>query len=324
MAFRLRDKASIVSITDLNRTLAEDVAARCGIEEVASSAAEVIADPRVEAVLVCASTNFHTEILIAAAEAGKQIFCEKPLDVSLAKIDTVLEAVKKAGVNKKTGVKLMVGFNRQFDPNYARVRRAIVSGEIGTPHIMHIMSRDPAPPPLAYVRVSGGIFLDMTIHDFDMAQFLMGCEPEEIYTQAAVMVDPAIGEAGDVDTVVMLLKFKNGVIATIDNSRKAVYGYDQRVEVFGSGGSISTGNCYPNEAVVSTGAEIRRDLPLNFFMERYAQSYANELREFVDCVLEDKPVPVTGADARVPVVMALAAMKSRRERRPVKLSEVTT
>jgi myo-inositol 2-dehydrogenase/D-chiro-inositol 1-dehydrogenase len=163
------------------------------------------------------------------------------------------------------------------------------------------------------------MFLDMTIHDFDMARFLIGDEVEEIYTAGAVNVDPEIGRAGDLDTAVILLRFTNGVIGTIDNSRKAVYGYDQRVEIFGSAGAISTVNRYPNDAVVSTGTEIRRDLPLNFFMDRYRDSYAEELRAFVTAVLQDEPVPVSGIDGRTPVVMALAARKSYDERRPVRL-----
>ena len=316
LAFRLRHKAAIVAITDTNRVAAEEAAARFGIAEIADDAAAILADRRIEAVLICSSTDTHAELVVQAARAGKHVFCEKPIDLTLEKIDHALAAVAAAGV------KLQVGFNRRFDPNYARVRMSILNGEIGTPHLMHIVSRDPSPPPLAYVRVSGGMFLDMTIHDFDMARFLIGSEVEEIYTAAAVRVDEAIGEAGDVDTAVIVLRFANGVIGTIDNSRKAVYGYDQRVEVFGSAGSVATGNCHPNEAVVSTGSEIRRDLPLNFFMERYLQSFANELSEFVDCVLEDRPTPVSGADARVPVVMALAAKKSHLERRPVRLSEV--
>jgi myo-inositol 2-dehydrogenase/D-chiro-inositol 1-dehydrogenase len=186
---------------------------------------------------------------------------------------------------------------------------------------MHIISRDPAPPPIEYVRGSGGIFLDMTIHDFDMARFLTGAEVEEVYTAGGVMVDPAIGEAGDIDTVLVVLKFDNGVIGTIDNSRKAVYGYDQRVEVFGSGGAISTGNNYPNTAVLSTNRNVGRDLPLNFFLERYTESYVAEIQSFVDAVLNDKPVPVTGQDGRAPVVIALAARKSYDEGRPVRLSE---
>jgi myo-inositol 2-dehydrogenase/D-chiro-inositol 1-dehydrogenase len=215
-----------------------------------------------------------------------------------------------------------VGFNRRFDANFARVRQAVASGEIGVPQLMHIISRDPAPPPVSYVKVSGGIFLDMTIHDFDMARFLVSDEVEEVYTAGAVMVDPEIGKAGDLDTALLVLRFRNGVIGTIDNSRKAVYGYDQRVEILGSAGSIATGNCYPNQAVISTGKEIRRDLPLNFFMDRYTESFVEELRAFVTAVVEDKPTPVTGRDGRIPVVMGLAARKSYDEHRPVRLDEV--
>jgi myo-inositol 2-dehydrogenase/D-chiro-inositol 1-dehydrogenase len=177
---------------------------------------------------------------------------------------------------------------------------------------------------MPYVKVSGGIFLDMTIHDFDMARFLIGDEVQEIYTAAAVMIDPEIGKAGDLDTAVVVLRFNSGVIGTIDNSRKAVYGYDQRVEVFGTKGSIATENRFPNGAIISTGESVHRDLPLNFFMERYADSYANELRAFVRAVLQDQPVPVSGVDGRVPVVMALAARKSYEERRPVRLDEVSS
>lgn len=234
-----------------------------------------------------------------------------------AKIDCALAAVEAAGV------KFQIGFNRRFDANFARVRHAVVSGEIGSPRMLHIISRDPAPPPLAYIRVSGGIFMDMTIHDFDMARFLIGDEVEEIYTSAGVMVDPEIGRAGDLDTALIVMRFRNGVIGTIDNSRQAAYGYDQRVEILGSDGSIATDNCYPNQAVVSTGKMVRKDLPLNFFMDRYTQSYSNELRSFVAAVREKRPTEVSGIDGRIPVVMALAARKSYDEHRPVRLEEVT-
>jgi myo-inositol 2-dehydrogenase / D-chiro-inositol 1-dehydrogenase len=190
------------------------------------------------------------------------------------------------------------------------------------PRLMHIISRDPSPPPISYVKVSGGMFFDMTIHDFDMARFLIQEEVEEIYAAAGNLVDPEIGRAGDVDTAVITLKFRNGVIGTIDNSREAAYGYDQRVEILGSKGSISTGNCYPNQAIISTGAEIRRDLPLNFFMDRYLESFALELRAFVHSLVEDVPTPVTGYDGRVPVVMGMAAKRSYEEGRPVKLQEI--
>ncbi len=266
--------------------------------------------------LICSATDTHAKFTEAAAAAGKHIFCEKPIALDLAQIDRALAAVAKAGV------KLQVGFNRRFDANFARVRQAIVTGEIGTPALLHIISRDPGPPPIAYVKVSGGMFLDMTIHDFDMARFLIDAEVEEIYVQAGITVDPAIGEAGDVDTAVIMLKYRNGVIGTIDNCRRATYGYDQRVEVLGSKGAIATANNYPNAATLSDDTSVRRDLPLNFFMDRYTESFATEVAAFVDAVLHDKPVPVTGEDGRVPVVMGLAATKSYREGRPVKLSEL--
>lgn len=307
-------QATLLAVTDINRKAAEDLALRCGIPRVVESAADIVRDPGIEAVLICSSTETHSGFVVAAAQAGKHIFCEKPIDLTLDKIDRALEAVKKAGV------KLQIGFNRRFDANFARVRKAVASGEIGTPHLMHIISRDPEPPPIEYVKVCGGMFLDMTIHDFDMARFLIGDEVEEIYTAGAVLVDPEIGKAGDIDTALIVLRFRNGVIGTIDNSRKAVYGYDQRVEILGSKGAISTLNNYPNQAVISTAESVRRDLPLNFFMERYTESFATELRAFVEAVLEDKPTPVTGIDGRIPVVMALAARKSYDEHRPVQLS----
>ncbi len=315
IAFRVPE-ASLVAVTDPNLEAAQAIAKRCGIPQVCASAGEIFANKDIDAVLVCSSTNTHADLAIQAAEAGKHIFCEKPIDHTLEKIDRALAAVER---NK---VKLQVGFNRRFDSNFARVRQSIVSGEIGTPHLVHIISRDPGPPPISYVKVSGGMFLDMTIHDFDMARFLMGEEVTEVYAAAGVRVDPEIGKAGDVDTAVILLRYASGAIGTIDNCRQAPYGYDQRVEVLGSKGSIATENLYPNRAVVSTAESVRRDLPLNFFMERYLDSFERELRDFVAAVVADKPTPVSGADGRVPVVMAMAAMKSHREGRPVKLAEV--
>jgi len=233
IAFRIPE-AKLAAITDVQRDAAEAVAQRCTIPRVASDAGEILQDSDIDAVLICSPTNTHADLVIEAARAGKHVFCEKPIDHSIEKVDRALSEVKKAGV------KLQVGYNRRFDPNFARVRRAIVSGEIGTPHLMHIISRDPAPPPISYIKNSGGMFLDMTTHDFDMARFLIGDEVTQIYAAAGVRVDPQIGEAGDVDTAVIVLHFANGAIGTIDNCRKAPYGYDQRVEVLGSRGSIST------------------------------------------------------------------------------------
>lgn len=266
--------------------------------------------------LICFPTDTHADLIVAAARAGKHVFCEKPIDLCLGKIDLALAEVKKAGV------KLQVGFNRRFDANCARVRRAVETGEIGTPYLVHIISRDPQPPPLSYIQVSGGMFLDMTIHDFDMARFLVGSEVAEVFTAAQNCVDPVIGDAGDVDTAVVVLRFKNGVIGTIDNCRKAVYGYDQRIEILGSKGAIATDNCYPNQAVISNAAGVRKDPPQHFFMERYAESFAQQLQAFVKAVLKGGPVPVCGIDARTAVVMGLAARKSHDQQRPVRLEEI--
>jgi myo-inositol 2-dehydrogenase / D-chiro-inositol 1-dehydrogenase len=306
----------VLAIADVALNAAQETAVRLNVPTATADYRQLLENPDIHAVIICSATDTHAQMIVESAEAGKHIFCEKPIAFDLNKIDSALQAAEKAGV------KLQIGFNRRFDPNFARVRQAVQSGEIGQPHMMHIISRDPAPPPISYIKVSGGIFLDMTIHDFDMARFLIGSEVTEIYTAAGVMVDPAIGEAGDLDTAVIMLKFANGVIGTIDNSRKAVYGYDQRVEVFGSRGAVNTSNQYPNSAVVSTPETIRRDLPLNFFMERYTESYRAEMQAFVSAVVNDEPVPVTGLDGRISVVMGMAARKSYEENRPVRLDEI--
>jgi myo-inositol 2-dehydrogenase/D-chiro-inositol 1-dehydrogenase len=315
LAFRVPE-ANLLVIADVNEKAARDVAEGCRNPKVVRDYREILADPAVDAVVICSPTNTHARIVCEAAQAGKHIFCEKPIDFSLGKIDEALAWVDK------TGVQLQIGFNRRFDPNFARVRKAVASGEIGEPHLLHIVSRDPEPPTPDYVRTSGGIFMDMTIHDFDMARYLIGREVDEVFTAGGVRIDPEIGKAGDLDTVLLLLKFEDGTLGTIDNSEKAVYGYDQRVEVFGSGGAIQIANNYPNTAIVSSGASIHHDLPLYFFIQRYTESYIAEMRAFAQAVLNDQPTPVTGLDGRIPVVMALAARKSFDENRPVKLSEV--
>jgi myo-inositol 2-dehydrogenase/D-chiro-inositol 1-dehydrogenase len=303
-------------VADVSEEAARQCAERYAIPFFTQDYRAVLDRSEIQAVVICSSTDTHARIIEEAAQARKHIFCEKPIALDLASIDQALETVARAGV------KLQIGFNRRFDASYRRVRQAVEQGEVGQLHQLHIISRDPAPPPIAYIRVSGGLFLDMTIHDFDMARFLIGSEVDEIFTMAGVMVDPAIGEAGDVDTAIVLLHFTNGVIGTIENSRCAAYGYDQRVEVLGSAGAVWTENNYPNTAIISDSRSIRRDLPLHFFVERYTESYVTEMESFVDAVLHDKPVPVTGYDGRVPVVMGLAAKKSLVEHRPVRLSEI--
>ena len=316
LAFRLPE-AEIAAITDINGEAARDLAARCNIPKVVASADDILGDKRIEAVLICTSTDTHADLIVKAAAAGKHIFCEKPIALELDKIDVALAAVKKAGVQ------LQVGFNRRFDSNFLRVRQAVANGEIGKPSLMHIISRDPAPPPMAFVRTSGGIFRDMMIHDFDMARYLLGDEVEEIYAAGGVLVEPGFKAEDDLDTALVVLHFKSGAIGTIDNSRKAVFGYDQRVEILGSKGKIASENRYPNEVVVSGEKSVYTDLPLNFFMQRYTESFALEQQLFVQAVLEGKQTPVTGEDARVPVVMALAARKSYDEHRPVRLTEIS-
>ena len=276
---------------------------------------EILNNPEIDAVLVCSSTDTHADIACEAAEAGKHIFCEKPVDLTVAKIKKVIAAVEKAGV------KLQIGFNRRYDHNFAHIKSLANEGKLGDLQIIKITSRDPEPPKPEYVAVSGGIFLDMTVHDFDMARFIGG-EVEEVYANATVMVDPAIGAAGDVDTALVALKFKSGAIGVIDNCRKAIYGYDQRLEVFGSGGQASAANDTPtNVAYINENGNVT-DKPLYFFLERYMQSFTDEMNEFIDAVLNDKATQTTVNDGLEALRLGLAAKLSVAEHRPVKLSEI--
>jgi myo-inositol 2-dehydrogenase/D-chiro-inositol 1-dehydrogenase len=307
---------SLLAVADVVIEAARQCAADCRIPNVYGDYRRVLDDRAIQAVVICSSTDTHAQMIEEAADAGKHIFCEKPIDFDLRKIDRALAAVARAGV------KLQVGFNRRFDPNFKRVHDLVAEGKIGTPHLVRITSRDPAPPPIAYIEVSGGIFLDMTIHDFDMARYLIGDEVTEVYAAGGVMVDPQIGEAGDIDTAVITLRYAGGAMGTIDNSRQAVYGYDQRVEVFGSEGMVAVSNNTPDSALVSDARGVHGSLPLFFFVERYADSYIAEMRAFVECIQEDTEPLVSGLDGRIPVVMGQAAGQSYRENRPVKLSEI--
>ena len=308
--------ATVVAIADINVEAAQTVAAQWHIPAVSADYTVLLAHPEIDAVAICSSTDTHAQIIQEAAAAGKHIFCEKPIDFDLNKIDQALAAVAMAGV------KLQIGFNRRFDANFRQVFELVRGGKIGTPHILRITSRDPAPPPLSYVQVSGGIFLDMTIHGFDMARYLMGSEAEEIFAAGGVMVDPQIGDVGDIDTAVITLRFANGAIGAIDNSRQAVYGYDQRVEVFGSAGMVTVANNTPDTHIYSNADGIHAAKPLYFFLERYSDSFVAEMTAFVESIRQDTTPPVTGQDGRIPVVMALAAQKSYQENRPVRLSEI--
>ena len=308
--------AQLVAVADYYKGAVHTLTQDYNIPFATDNALEVIEHPDVDAILIASSTDTHAPFIIEAARAGKDIFCEKPIAADLSKIDEALAIVDNAGV------KLQIGFNRRFDASFQRIKQAIDDGSIGDPQLLHIISRDPSPPPIEYVKVSGGLFFDMTIHDFDMARFLFG-DVEEIYATGANLVDPAIGDAGDIDTALLTLKFTSGALGSIDNSRQAVYGYDQRVEAFGSKGSAANTNLYPDEVTISSGTRVERaSLPLNFFLERYMPSYRGELEAFTAAVLHDEPIPVTGQDGRFPVVMAMAAQRSLKENRPVRLSEI--
>lgn len=308
--------AEIVMVADVFEENAKQCAKRYAIPFATQDYHALLDRPDIEAVMICSSTDTHARIIEEAAQAGKHIFCEKPIALDLASVDQAIKAVERAGV------KLQIGFNRRFDASYRRVRQAVEQGETGHLQQIHIISRDPAPPPIEYIRGSGGLFLDMTIHDFDMARFLTNSEVDEVFAMASVTVDSAIGEAGDVDTATVLLHFTNGALGTIENCRRAAYGYDQRVEVLGNAGAVLIENKYPNTAILSDSSGIRRDLPLYFYLDRYTESYVTEIEAFVDAILHNKPVPVTEYDGRMAVILGLAAKKSLAEHRAVRLSEV--
>jgi myo-inositol 2-dehydrogenase/D-chiro-inositol 1-dehydrogenase len=307
--------ASLAMVQDINADAAAAVAAELDVP-FTTSVDELLGSGDVDAVAICSSTDTHVPLMIAAAGAGKAIFCEKPVSLDLAKVDEGLAAVTAGAVP------IQIGFNRRFDPAHASVRAAVVDGSVGDLHIVRITSRDPAPPPIAYIKVSGGLFLDMMIHDFDMARFVTGSEVVDVYAQAAVRVDPAIGEAGDVDTAVVMLTHENGCITTIDNSRQAVYGYDQRVEAFGSGGMAASENPLTHTGMRRSAAgTISQTIPY-FFLDRYIPSYIEEWKAFVSYVTSGGPSPVSAEDGRAPLVIGLAAWKSYREGRPVRCDEI--
>lgn len=287
-----------------------------GVENTTKDYKEILADKEIDAVLICSSTDTHSPISIEAIKAGKHVFCEKPVDHDIGKILEVKEALKGSKV------KYQVGFNRRFDHNFAAVREAVKAGKIGALNVLKICSRDPAAPPVSYIKVSGGIFLDMTIHDFDMVRFLSGDEVESVFAMGGVMVDPEIGKAGDIDTAVITMRLKSGALAVIDNCRRATYGYDQRAEAFGELGQVAISNDCASNAVISDANGVTGEKPLRFFLERYMQAYVNEVNCFIDSIVNDKPVTVGIEDGLQAVVIGVAAKKSLEEGRPVKLSEI--
>ena len=307
-------EANLVAICDIRLEVAQAVADELGIERVVKDYHELLVDKDIEAVLIATNTNTHAFIVKDAAMAGKQIFCEKPLALELTDVDDVLQTIEK------TGVKLQIGFNRRFDKSFMRVREIVTSGEIGRPCIMHIINRDPEPPSLEYATTSGGMFLDMSIHDFDMARFQIG-EVEEVYAIGNVLLAPYLKDIDDVDIDIITLRFANGTLGSIDNSRQCAYGYDQRLEVFCTNGTAMAGNESEHTAITGDENGYHSAKVPHFFIQRYADGYISELRQFLQAVRDDKPVTPTGEDSKRAVLLGLATWESLRKNHPVNMKE---
>lgn len=301
----------LLYIVDVNTDAARALAVKHGAQVAGVEAA--LADPRVDAVIIASSTDTHADLAIASARAGKAIFCEKPIDLSLKRVDACLAAVKKAKVP------MFVGFNRRFDPSFAALHARIARGDIGAVEQVIISSRDPGLPPISYLKVSGGQFRDMTIHDFDMARWLLGEEPIELFAYGSCLVDPAVAKVGDTDSAMVVMKTASGKLCHINNSRRASYGYDQRLEVHGSKGRLMAGNRTATTVELADATAVSGDKPLFFFLERYAEAYRAELVAFVQAVSNRQPLPVTAHDGRQAIVLAEAAVKSLQTGRPVKI-----
>ncbi|MEM5475632.1 inositol 2-dehydrogenase [Pacificibacter sp. AS14] len=303
--------ATIVAVADAFPASAAALAATTGAD--VRDVDAIIASDDVDAIIICTPTDTHYDLIHAAAKAGKAIFCEKPIDMSA---DRIRDCVK---VVESNDVAFMTAFNRRFDPNFANVQARITAGEVGDVEIVTILSRDPAAPPISYIESSGGIFRDMMIHDFDMARFLLGEEPVQIFAVGSALVDPAIGAAGDVDTAAVTLTTASGKICQISNSRRASYGYDQRLEVHGSKGMLRAENLLENTVEVATEAGFRRAPTLNFFLERYETAYLSEMQSFVDAVTRGTPVTPSITDGLKAQLLADAATESFKTGKPVTL-----
>jgi len=307
-------RASLAYVYDMNLAAAEAIAARCDAA-IPSSIDAVLSDQGVDAVLIASPTNTHVDLITAAARARKAVFCEKPIDLDMQRINECTKAVVSAGVP------VQLGFNRRFDPAHRAVRESVRAGEIGRLELLEITSRDPGLAPVSYLKVSGGIFRDMTIHDFDMARFILGDDPiAEVYATGSVMVDSALEDLGDVDTAMVVLKAASGALVHINNSRRAVYGYDQRVEAFGAAGMVASENIRRSAIMRSSATATDAKSPLlNFFLERYMQSYVEELNAFIDNVLDRRKPEVGFEDGRLASVLAEAAWSSLRSGRAVQV-----
>lgn len=279
-------------------------------------AAEVITSPEVDAIVIATPTSTHAALVEQCIDNRKPVFCEKPLDLSLEITKTLLQKAEKVGIA------LMIGFNRRFDHNFMEARKAVSEGKIGNPQIVKITNRDPSLPSIEFVKTSGGMFMDFTIHDFDMARYMMGKEVVEVYAKGLVFFDEEMANAGDVDTALTTLTFEDGTYAVLDNSRKAVFGYDQRLEIFGDKGMIQVENNLANRNILYNEHGIHQALPLNSFTQRYIDSYCKEMESFIDALLNNTPVPIKNEDIVMATLLAYAAKKSMDEHRPVKLSEM--
>ncbi len=283
---------------------------------VVPDAETIFSNNDIDVVFIMSPSTLHAEQIVQAAKAGKHIFCEKPIALDPLRIQEALEAVASSNV------KLQIGFNRRFDPNFRHLKDVHKAGQIGNLYMVKIIARDPSPPPAEYVKNSGGIFLDMTIHDFDMVRYLSDSEVVEVYAAGAVLIDPAIGEAGDVDTAITTLSLENGALAAIDNSRGAVYGYDQRIELFGSKGSITAENNTATRSTMMTADGVLSERPLDFFLERYQESFRLEVIEFFKAISGNGKITADGKAGLVSILIGLAARKSLAENRPVKVAEI--
>ncbi|UUV06514.1 inositol 2-dehydrogenase [Ruegeria sp. YS9] len=306
--------SKLIAVSDALPEAAASLASDHGAE--ARSSEEIIADPEIGAVLIATPTDTHSDLIEAATGAGKAVLCEKPVDLDLKRATDCLKTVSERGKP------VMIGFNRRFDPNFATLKAGLDAGEIGKAELLSITSFDPAPPPVSYVKVSGGLFRDMMIHDFDMANFLMGEVPETISAVGSSLVDAEIGAAGDVDTAAVTMTYADGRIAVIKNSRRAAYGYDQRVELLGSEGLLQAQNMLENTVVKSTADGVAGAKPTYFFLERYMPAYRVEWAAFVDAVERGSEVPVTLKDGVAALAMAEAATLSARAGKPVRMEEI--
>ena len=286
------------------------------IEQVTQNSDELFANKKLDAIYICSTTETHAEFIIKAAKAGQHIFCEKPIHTDPAAIKTALAEVEKAGV------KLHVGFVRRFDRNHKKVRDTVKSGRLGKAHIVKVTSRDPEMAPVEYIADSGGIYMDMMIHDFDMARYLSGSEITEISVYGAIMIAPEIAKYDDVDTTIAMLKFESGAIGVIENSRAARYGYDQRTEVHCDKGCVQVGNELIDSSMISTAEGVFVEKPTWFFLERYHGAFVQQTKDFIDCIINNTPSPVNGTDGLASAYIAIAAGKSLKEGRAVKISEV--